>query len=44
VFSGGVLIAAGCGIGLGLAVGLVAGGVLLVAYCLLLADVDGGKT
>jgi hypothetical protein len=26
------------------AAGLMAGGVLLVAYCLLLMDVDGGKT
>ncbi|WP_432124053.1 hypothetical protein [Streptomyces sp. C10-9-1] len=42
VFCGGVMAATGCGLGLGLAVGLVAGGVLLVTYCLLLMDVDGG--
>ncbi|MFB6423681.1 hypothetical protein ACFCXC_18335 [Streptomyces microflavus] len=41
VFTGGALVAVGAGIGLGLAVGLAAAGVLLVAYCLLLMDVDG---
>jgi hypothetical protein len=37
------MAASGAGLGLGLAVGLVVGGVLLVAYCLLLTDVDGGS-
>ncbi|MFZ3569427.1 hypothetical protein ACNYS0_20975 [Streptomyces sp. BH034] len=41
VMTGGAMAAAGAGLGLGLAVGLVVGGVLLVAYCLLLTDVDG---
>lgn len=37
------MVAAGAGLGLGLAVGLAVGGVLLVVYCLLLADTgDGG--
>ncbi|WP_171117799.1 MULTISPECIES: hypothetical protein [unclassified Streptomyces] len=40
VVSGGAMAAVGAGLGLGLAVGLVVGGVLLVAYCLLLQDVD----
>jgi hypothetical protein len=40
IVTGGVMVAAGAGLGLGLAVGLAVGGVLLVAYCLLLADVD----
>lgn len=40
VLSGGAMAAAGAGLGLGLAVGLAVGGVLLVAYCLLLMDVD----
>lgn len=47
VVTGGAMAAAGAGLGLGLAVGLAVGGVLLVAYCLLLMDVntgDGGKT
>ncbi|MBK3556293.1 hypothetical protein JHN55_07035 [Streptomyces sp. MBT56] len=43
VFTGGVLTATGAGLGLGLAVGLAVAGVLLVAYCLLLMDVDGGS-
>lgn len=37
---GGVLLAVGAGLGLGLAVGLAAAGALLVAYSLLLTDVD----
>jgi hypothetical protein len=37
------MVAAGVWLAFGAAVGLVAGGGLLVAYCLLLADVDGGK-
>lgn len=37
---GGILLAVGTGLGLGLAVGLAAGGALLVAYSLLLTDVD----
>lgn len=40
VVAGGVLAAAGAGLALGAAVGLVAAGVGLVAYCLLLMDVD----
>jgi hypothetical protein len=44
VLSGGGLFTAGVWQALGLAAGLMAGGVLLVAYCLLLMDVDGGKT
>lgn len=40
VMTGGALVAAGAGFGLGLAVGLVVAGVLLVAYCLLLMDVS----
>jgi hypothetical protein len=36
------MVAAGAGLGLGLAVGLVVAGVLLVAYCLLLADIAAG--
>ncbi|MGV9755428.1 hypothetical protein ACWDUC_06270 [Streptomyces tricolor] len=35
------MVGAGAGLGLGLAMGLAVGGVLLVAYCLLLADTDG---
>ncbi|WP_255951552.1 hypothetical protein [Streptomyces odontomachi] len=45
VLTGGAMAAVGAGLGLGLAVGLAVGGVLLVAYCLLLMDVklaDGG--
>lgn len=42
VLAGGAMTAFGAGLGLGLAVGLALGGVLLVAYCLLLADTDGG--
>ncbi|OLZ72563.1 hypothetical protein AVW11_04000 [Streptomyces amritsarensis] len=38
--AGGALVAVGAGLGLGLAVGLAVAGVLLVAYNLLLADVD----
>jgi hypothetical protein len=37
------MAASGAGLGLGLAMGLVVGGVLLVAYCLLLMDVDRGS-
>ncbi|MGV2914487.1 hypothetical protein [Streptomyces alfalfae] len=42
VLAGGAMAASGAGLGLGLATGLVVGGILLVAYCLLLADTDGG--
>ena len=41
VLLGGAMTASGAGLRLGLAVGLIVGGVLLVAYCLLLADTDG---
>ncbi|MCZ0207908.1 hypothetical protein OZK63_21075 [Streptomyces sp. UMAF16] len=41
VLTGGAMTASGAGLGWGLAVGLALGGVLLVAYCLLLADTDG---
>lgn len=41
VLTGGAMVGAGAGLGLGLAMGLAVGGVLLVAYCLLLADTDG---
>lgn len=41
VVAGGTMASVGAGLGLGLAVGLVVGGTLLVAYCLLLADVGG---
>jgi hypothetical protein len=43
VLAGGSSASAGVGLGFGLAAGLVAAGVLLVAYCLLLMDVDGGS-
>lgn len=43
VLAGGAMVAAGCGLALGLAAGLVAGGLLLMSFCLLLTDVDGGK-
>jgi hypothetical protein len=47
VLLGGAMAAAGVGLAAGLAFGLMAAGVGLVAYCLLLADVDpaegGGK-
>jgi hypothetical protein len=36
------MVASGAGLSCGLAVGLVVAGVLLVAYCLLLADVTAG--
>jgi len=42
VLLGGAMTASGAGLQLGLAAGLVVGGVLLVAYCLLVADTDGG--
>ncbi|MCX5584274.1 hypothetical protein [Streptomyces erythrochromogenes] len=41
--AGGALFAVGAGLGLGLAVGLAVSGALLVAYSLLLADVDPPK-
>lgn len=44
VLSGGGLFTAGVWQAFGVAAGLMAGGVLVVAYCLLLMDVDGGKT
>lgn len=40
VLLGGAMAAAGVGLAAGLAFGLMAAGVGLVAYCLLLADVD----
>lgn len=40
VLTGGGLITAGVGVGLDLAAGLMVGGMLLVLYCLFLADVD----
>lgn len=43
VFVGGVLVTAGIWVGVDLAAGLMTAGVLLVAYCLLLMDVDGGS-
>ncbi|MFE5258244.1 hypothetical protein [Streptomyces coelicoflavus] len=42
VMTGGVMVAAGTGLGFGVAVGLTVAGVLLVAYCLLLMDVGSG--
>lgn len=42
VLAGGAMAAVGSGLGIGLAAGLVVGGVLLVAYCLLLTDVHAG--
>ena len=41
VLTGGALASTGAGLGLGPAVGLAVGGLLLMAYCLLLMDVDG---
>ena len=35
------MVASGAGLAMGLSLGLIVGGVLLVAYCLLLADTDG---
>lgn len=35
------MAASGAGLRLGLAMGLIVGGVLLVAYCLLVVDTDG---
>lgn len=43
VMTGGAMVASGAGFGLGLAAGLVVGGVLLVAYCLLLTNVNPGN-
>lgn len=43
VLTGGAMVASGTGLRLGLALGLVVAGVLLVAYCLLLADTDGSS-
>ncbi|MDX3585974.1 hypothetical protein [Streptomyces europaeiscabiei] len=40
VLTGGGMITAGVWVGIDLAAGLMAGGMLLVLYCLLLADVD----
>ncbi|MEH0578987.1 hypothetical protein QBA54_31960 [Streptomyces sp. B21-108] len=40
--TGAAMASCGAGLGLGLAVGLAVGGVLLAAYCLFLADTDGG--
>lgn len=41
VLTGGGMVASGAGLAMGLPLGLIVGGVLLVAYCLLLADTDG---
>jgi len=40
VLMGGAMTTSGAGLRLGLAVGLIVGGVLLAAYCLLIADTD----
>jgi hypothetical protein len=40
VLLGGAMTASGAGLKLGLAVGLIVGGVLMAAYCLLIADTD----
>jgi hypothetical protein len=42
IFAGGATACAGLGLAVGLAAALMAAGVLVVAYCLLLMDVDGG--
>jgi uncharacterized membrane protein AbrB (regulator of aidB expression) len=44
VLSGGGLFTAGVWQAIDVPAGLMTGGMLLVAYCLLLTDVDGGKT
>jgi hypothetical protein len=36
------MVTAGVWVGIDLAAGLMVGGMLLVAYCLFLADTDGG--
>ncbi|MDH6435602.1 hypothetical protein M2158_004079 [Streptomyces sp. SAI-144] len=41
VLTGGGMVASGAGLAMGLSLGLIVGGVLLVAYCLLLADTEG---
>lgn len=41
VLAGGGLFTAGVWVGLDLAAALMVGGMLIVAYCLLLTDVDG---
>lgn len=43
VIAGGGLFTSGVWLACGLAAGLMTGGVLLVAYCLVLADVDGSS-
>ncbi|MGW6295637.1 hypothetical protein [Streptomyces sp. NPDC055058] len=48
-WAGGGLLTAGCGLAWGVAAGLITAGVLLIAYCLLIADVaepgeDDGRT
>lgn len=43
VLTGGALVTAGIWVGVDLAAALMVAGVLLVAYCLLLIDVDGGS-
>jgi hypothetical protein len=35
------MVASGAGLAMGFGLGLIVGGVLLVAYCLLLVDTDG---
>jgi hypothetical protein len=41
VLAGGGMFTAGVWVGIDLAAGLMVGGMLLVAYCLFLADTDG---
>lgn len=43
VIAGGGLFTSGVWLAVDLAAGLMAGGALLVAYCLLLTDVDGSS-
>ncbi|MGW7085024.1 hypothetical protein ACWGH2_16250 [Streptomyces sp. NPDC054871] len=43
VLAGGGMVTAGVWVGIDLAAGLMVGGILLVAYCLLLTDTDGGS-
>ncbi|MFD7978884.1 hypothetical protein [Streptomyces sp. NPDC059071] len=44
VLAGGGMAAAGVGLWLGAAAALMVGGVLLVAYCLFVADVGGDSS
>lgn len=43
-WTGGALVSAGAGFQWGLPAGLIVAGVLLAAYCLLIADVSPGRT